>query len=51
MPKFLTEIQLAATGSMESPDPGFITLYVNTDGNIYAETSNGIQVKLSINTA
>lgn len=49
MPKFLTEIQFAATGSMESPDPGFITLYVNTDGNLYAETSNGNQVKLSVN--
>jgi hypothetical protein len=51
MPKFLSEIQLVATGSMETPEPGFITLYVNTDGNIYAETSNGVQVKLNTNTA
>lgn len=49
MPKFLSEIQFAATGSMESPDPGFITLYVNTDGNLYAKFSNGSQTKLSIN--
>ena len=47
MPKFLTEIQFAATGSIESPDPGFITLYVNTDGFLYAKLSNGTQVKLS----
>jgi hypothetical protein len=51
MPKFLTEIKLIATGSMDTPDPGFITLYVNTDGNLYAETSDSNQVKLSINTA
>jgi len=51
MPKFLTEIQFAATGSIESPDPGFITLYVNTDGNLYAETSDGNQIQLSINPA
>jgi hypothetical protein len=49
MPKFLSEIQFAATGSMESPDPGFITLYVNTDGNLYAKFSNGSQTRLSNN--
>lgn len=49
--QFLTEIQFAATGSMESPEVGFITLYVNTDGNLYAKTSNGIQTKLSTTPA
>ena len=49
--KFLSEIQLAATGSMDSPSSDYITLYVNTDGNLYAKISNGTQVKLSINTA
>jgi hypothetical protein len=51
MPKFLSEIQLVATSSIETPDPGFVTLYVNTDGNLYAKTSNGNQVKLNINNA
>ena len=51
MAQFLTEIQFVTTSSMESPPSDFITLYANTDGNIYAETSNGVQVKLSINTA
>jgi hypothetical protein len=49
MPKFLSEIQLVATGSIETPDPGFVTLYVNTDGNLYAKFSNGSETKLSIN--
>jgi hypothetical protein len=47
MPKFLTEIQLVVTGSIETPESGFITLYVNTDGNLYAKTSDGVQIKLS----
>jgi hypothetical protein len=49
--RFLTEIQFATTGSIESPDVGFITLYANTDGNLYAETPDGNQVKLSNNVA
>ena len=49
--KFLSEIQFATTSSMESPPSGFITIYANTDGNLYAETSDGNQVKLSINVA
>ena len=49
MPQFLTEIQFATTSSIETPEPGFIILYVNTDGNLYAETSNGNQIKLSVN--
>lgn len=47
MPKFLTEIQFIATGSIETPELDFITLYMNTDGNLYAKTSNGNQIKLS----
>jgi hypothetical protein len=49
--KFLTEIQLVTSSSIESPPSGFITIYANTDGNLYTETSDGNQVKLSINTA
>jgi hypothetical protein len=45
--KFLSEIQFATTSSMESPPSGFITIYANTDGNLYAETPNGNQIKLS----
>ncbi len=49
--RFLTEIQLVTSSSMESPPNGFITIYANTDGNLYAETSDGNQIKLSINVA
>ena len=49
--RFLTEIQFATSGSMEAPPSGFVTIYANTDGNLYAETSDGNQVKLSINVA
>jgi len=38
MPKFLSEIQLVTSSSMESPPSGFITIYANTDGNLNAET-------------
>jgi hypothetical protein len=48
--KFLSEIQFATTSSIESPPSGFITIYANTDGYLYAETPNGNQIKLS-NTA
>lgn len=51
MPKFLSEIQFVTTGSMDTPSPGFIILYANTDGNLYAETSDGNQIQLSINPA
>ena len=47
MAQFLTEIQFATTGSIETPDPGFITLYAKTDGNIYVKFSNGTEKKLS----
>jgi hypothetical protein len=49
MAQFLTEIQFIATGSMENPEPGFITIYAKTDGNLYAKISNGIEFKLSAN--
>jgi hypothetical protein len=45
--QFLTEIQFAVTGSMDTPEAGFITLYAKTDGNIYAKLSNGTEKKLS----
>jgi len=49
MAQFLTEIQFAVTGSIETPESGFITIYAKTDGNLYAKTSNGIEFKLSAN--
>ena len=47
MAQFLTEIQFATTSSMESPPSGFIIIYANTEGFLYAMLSNGTQVKLS----
>jgi len=47
MAQFLTEIQFATVSSIETPEPGFITIYANTDGFLYARLSNGTQVRLS----
>ena len=47
MSQFLTEIQFVATGSIETPDSGFVTLYMNTDGFIYVKFSNGTQARLT----
>ena len=51
MAQFLSEIQFVTTGSIENPEPGFITIYANTDGFLYAKLPNGTQVKLSITFA
>jgi hypothetical protein len=47
MAKYLNTIQFATSGSMDTPEPGFITLYANTDGFLYAVLPNGTQIKLS----
>lgn len=47
MIQFLTSIQFAATGSIETPSIGYITLYMNTDGLMYIKDSNGTQTKIS----
>lgn len=47
MAQFLTEIQFAVTGSIETPEVGFITIYADTDGFLYAKLSNGTQTKLT----
>ncbi len=45
--KFLNNVQLAATGSIETPPVGFIVLYMNTDGLLYIKNSNGVQTRIS----
>ena len=45
--KFLDNIQLVATGSIETPPVGFTVLYMNTDGLLYIKDSNGIQTRIS----
>jgi hypothetical protein len=47
MAQFLTEIQFATTGSIETPESGFITMYANTNGYLYAKLSNGTQIRLN----
>jgi hypothetical protein len=47
MAKFLTEIQFVSTSSMETPEPGFVTVYMNTNGYLYAKFPNGEQARLS----
>ena len=47
MAKFLTDIQLIATGSIETPPVGFTVLYMNTDGLLYIKNSNGTQTRIS----
>lgn len=54
MPKFLTEIQLATTGSIETPDQrgqnyDVFAIYAGIDGNLYVKDNNGNQKKLNIN--
>lgn len=49
MPKFLTEIQFGNTGSMDTPDPNSITIYLNTDGHLYAKFTDRSQFRLTRN--
>jgi hypothetical protein len=45
--KFLDNIQLVATGSIETPPAGFIVMYMNTDGLLYIKDANGTQTRIS----
>jgi len=47
MAQFLTEIQFVSTGSIEIPEAGFITLYMNTDGFLYVKFPNGSEARLT----
>jgi hypothetical protein len=47
MAKFLTDIQFVSASSMETPDLGFVTVYMKTDGYLYAKFSNGVEARLS----
>jgi flagellar basal body rod protein FlgF len=47
MAKFLTPIQFVATGSMDTPSPGFVAIYMNTDGFLYVKFSNGSEARLT----
>jgi hypothetical protein len=46
MPQFLTDIQFIATSSIETPESGFVTLYLQTDGYMYVKLSNGTEYRL-----
>jgi hypothetical protein len=50
MPQFLTEIQFGSTGSMDTPDANSITIYLNTNGHLYAKFTDGSQFRLTRNT-
>ena len=47
MAKFLTDIQFVSASSIETPDPGFVTVYMNVDGYLYAKFPDGQQARLS----
>lgn len=47
MAQFLTDIQFTATGSMDTPEPGFVTIYMNDNGYLYAKFPNGLEARLS----
>jgi hypothetical protein len=47
MAKFLTEIQFVTTSSMDTPESGFVTLYMNIDGYLYVKFANGSEAKLT----
>jgi len=44
---FLTDVQLVTSGSVATPPVGFVTLYANTDGNLYIKNSNGTQTQIN----
>jgi hypothetical protein len=41
------DIQLVTTGSINAPNPGFITMYMNTDGKLYLKRPDGSQALIS----
>ena len=47
MAQFLTNLQFISTSSMDTPEPGFVTIYMKTDGYLYAKFSNGTEARLS----
>ena len=47
--KILTSIQFDVTGSMDIPDTDSVTLYVNTNGHLYAELTDGTHFRLTRN--
>lgn len=47
MPKFVTEIHVQTTEV--TPDTGFISLYTKGDRKLYAKTSDGVEILLSVN--
>jgi hypothetical protein len=47
MAKFLTEIQFVTTSSMDTPEPGFVVLYMNIDGYLYVKFPNGSEARLT----
>jgi hypothetical protein len=47
MAQFLTEIQFVSTSSIETPESGFVTLYMKTDGFLYVKFSDGSEARLT----
>jgi len=47
MAQFLTDIQFISTSSIDTPESGFVTVYMNTDGYLYAKFPDGQQARLS----
>ena len=47
MAQFLTQLQFVATSSMDTPEAGFIALYMNTDGYLYIKFPNGSEARLT----
>ena len=47
MAQFLTQLQFVATSSIDTPESGFIALYMNTDGYLYVKFANGSEARLT----
>ena len=47
MAKFLTDIQFVSTSSIETPESGFVTVYIRTNGYLYAKFPDGTEARLS----
>ena len=45
--RILDDIQLQGTGSVSTPEPNFLSLYLGTDGILYVKKSNGVITRIS----
>ncbi len=45
--EILDDLHLQETGSVATPDPNFLSLYLGTDGLLYVKKPNGVVTRIS----